>query len=233
MTGSLQASLALTSEDMAPARLAAASPLTRLMRDTSNPRGMDIGAQVAAWYLGGATPHVWTLADRMAQSARWRLPIWVPDNPNTGQAEGADAAEAARAAGVPVGTTIGWDLETHQWAGEVLAAAAVLALAGYHLMPYGSAGFLFANPPAAGYWVAEWTGQPHLFAHPGVVATQYVANIILANGIPVDESLIVASVPLEDTQPPPPVPGGLADMHAAGGHLIAAGQLMQKITHLP
>lgn len=233
MTETTGASFALTSEDYAEARLVAASVATRLMRDTSNPRGLDIGGQVAAWYLGGNTPHVWTLADRMAQSARWRLPIWVPDNPNTGQAEGAECAAAARAAGVPVGVTIGWDLETNQWRGEVLAAAAVLALAGYHLAPYGSTSTLFANPPAAGYWVADWTGQPHLYAHAGVVATQYAPNIVLANGVPVDESLIVATVPLEDTQPPPPSPGGLADMHAAGAHLVAAGQLLAKITHLP
>jgi hypothetical protein len=233
MTELLGASFALADDSPDTARLAAASPATLLMHDTSNPAGKDVGAQVVGWYLGGATPHVWTLADRMAQTARWQLPIWVPSNPLTGVAEGASCAEAARAAGVKPGVTIGWDLETHQWAGEVTAAAAVLALAGYHLMPYGSAGFVFANPPVAGYWVADWTGQPHLYPHAGVVATQYAANVTLANGVPVDKSLIVASVPLIDTRPPAPPPGGLADLHNAANHLIAAGQLLAKITHLP
>lgn len=233
MSADLGSSYALYSDEEQVARLAAAAPQTRLMRDTSNPEGKDIGAQVAAGYIGGETPHVWTVADWQAQSARWLLPIWVPIDPNTGQSEGVSAAEALRVLRWPTGTTLGWDLETHQWSGEVTAAAAVLALAGYHLMPYGSAGFLFANPPAAGYWVADWTHQPHLYAHAGVVATQYDNGPTLANGIPVDSSLIVASVPLRDVHPAPPPPSGLADLHVAAGHLITAGQILQRITHLP
>lgn len=233
MTADLGASFALYSDEEQVARLAAAAPQTRLMRDASNPQGKDIGGQVAAGYLLSATPHVWTTADWAAQSARWLLPIYVPDNPNTGQGEGAACAGELHQLGWPTGTTVGWDLETNQWSGEVAVAAAVLALAGYHLMPYGSASFLFANPPAAGYWVADWTNQPHLYAHAGVVATQYQAGVVLANGVPVDLSLIVASVPLRDAHPVPGPPGGLADLHMAAGHLITAGQILQRITHLP
>lgn len=233
MTTDLGSSYALYSDEAMVARLAAAAPQTRLMRDTSNPAGKDIGAQVAAGYLRSATPHTWTTTDWQAQSARWLLPIYVPDNPNTGQAEGIAAADELRALGWPTGTTVGWDLETHQWQGEVTAAAAVLALAGYHLMPYGSTSTLFTNPPVAGYWVADWTNQPHLYPHAGVVATQYQAGVTMANGVVADLSLIVASVPLRDAHPLPGPGTGLADLHMAAGHLITAGQLLQRITHLP
>jgi hypothetical protein len=223
----------LQSADPFAARAAGASPATLLMRDTSNPNHQNIGAQVAAGYLGGMTPHAWDRQDWAAQGARWRLAIWVPANPNTGQQEGAAAAEAAHHLGYPKGAAIGWDLETNQWSGEVDAAAEILNLAGYGLMPYGSASTVFANPVHSGYWVADWTGQPHLYARPGVVATQYNHDTRLANGVPVDESLILPSVTLWDTRPPDLVPTTLQRLQAAGAALEAAGAQLKAITSIP
>lgn len=221
-----------TTIDLENARALGAQPSTRIMYDTSNPAGLNVGAQVAAGYLGGSTPHVWTRADWDAQQARWRLPIWVPENPTSGQAEGAEAAAAAQRLGVPRGTVIGWDLETHQWAGEVGAAEAMLRLAGYSLMPYGSISTLFSNPAAAGWWVADWTGQPHLFPHPMVVATQYDHDIPLSNGVRVDQSLIIGSVPLWDARPPAPAITALELVHLAADDLTAAGERLRAITAL-
>lgn len=224
----------LQSYGEAEAQSVGGNPATLIMRDTADPEGKDIASQVAAGYLGPAnnTPHIWTAADWAAQSARYRLPIWVPANPANPQLEAAQFASELEALRVPRNATVAVDLETHQWAGDVAMFASILGLAGYHVISYGSSSTLFANPVESGYWVADWTGQPHLYPHPGVVATQYKPNLTLANGITVDESLIVASVPLWDARPPAPPPNPRQLFQDARVHLKAASALLDELIPL-
>lgn len=234
MTTTSELSAMLQTGSEGEARSVAGNPATLLMYDTSNPRGLNIGAQVAAGYLGpaGNTPHIWTALDWAAQTARWRLPIWVPANPANAQAEAAAFAAALEALRVPKGSTCALDLETHQWAGDVATFAALLRLAGYETISYGSASTIFGNPVESGYWVADWTGQPHLYPHPGTVATQYNHDQVLANGVPVDQSLIVSAVPLWDTRPPAPPSNPREMFQAARVHLHEASALMDALIPL-
>lgn len=169
---------------------------THQMYDAAYPPAHPPAWPVVAGYLGGNTPHVWTLAEWQHQPARYRLPIWVRSNPQTVNAD-SDAAAAVAAAkrlGVPHGATIALDFETAVNASYVHTFDHVLGVAGYHVMLYGSASSVRNNPaPGGGYWVAQWTGHP--FMENGASATQW------ANGPSYDSSLISTSVPLWDTHP--------------------------------
>ena len=63
-------------------------------------------------YIGGDTPHVWSLADIASQKARYRLPIFVRSNP-PGPGAAADVATAVgmlRLIGAPKGKLVAWDM---------------------------------------------------------------------------------------------------------------------------
>ena len=65
-------------------------------------------------YIGGDTPHVWTLEEIRAQKARYILPIFVRSNPRglAGVAPDVNAALRELAAiGAPKGILIAWDME--------------------------------------------------------------------------------------------------------------------------
>ena len=49
--------------------------------DAAYPPAKPPAADGVCIYIGGDTPHVWTLAEIEAQPARYRLPIFVRSNP--------------------------------------------------------------------------------------------------------------------------------------------------------
>lgn len=174
---------------------------TQQMYDAAYPPAHPPAYPVVAGYLGGDTPHVWTLAEWSHQPARFRLPIWVRSNPGQvdPHTDAVHALAAAHLLGVPHGSTIALDFETAIDAAYVKTFDQVLGDAGYKVMLYGSASSVRHNPqPSGGYWVANWTGTPHL--ETGAVATQWT------NGSGYDSSLIVSTVPLWDSHPPAPAP---------------------------
>lgn len=171
------------------------------MYDAAYPPAHPPAWPVVAGYLGGNTPHVWTRAEWDHQPARYRLPIWVRSNPEAvdDQADAAAAVKAAKALGVPHGATIALDFEMTINAAYVRTFDETLTAAGYRTILYGSASSVTHNPaPIGGYWVAEWTGTPHMKA--GAMATQWT------NGQGYDSSLISTVVRLWDTRPPAPKP---------------------------
>jgi len=128
--------------------------------------------EVAAGYIGGNTPHVWTDQEWVRQSARWRLPIFTRDR-------GGDPLIDAHASiswlvrhEVPRGATLALDYETRVDAAYLAAFDRAVTDAGWRVMVYGSRDAVLRNPkPSGGYWVAEWTGSPHLYL--GSAATQW------------------------------------------------------------
>jgi len=144
----------------------------------------DLGGAYAAaigGYLGGYTPHPWTLAEWAEFKTMPRLPIWVY-NPGLagvegGVTDGFAALVALHRTGAPP-CPVAIDMETHVDADYVDTFTTILNLSDYWAVVYGSAGTVFGNPRRGGYWVADWpasgqTGQPHMYAAAGVVGTQF------------------------------------------------------------
>ena len=150
-------------------------------------------------YIGGDATHVWTAEEIGMQPARYRLPIYVRDNPGDVKAANADGQEALRALkaiGCPRGSLVAWDMEMAADVAYVQAVFLLLAHYGYKLIIYGSESTVRGNEvPDDLYFGADWTGLPHL--HPGDAMTQWVSF----QGY--DESLAESSLPFWDTQGPP------------------------------
>ena len=169
----------------------------RVAKDAAYPGG-DLGGDIIAFYGGGAlATHAWTDAELDQQSARWRLPIWVPDPAGDAVAQAHACLATLASLGVPKGVAYSLDMETSPAAGFVHTFAQVTE-PDYLCVPYGSTGNIFGLPVRAGYWVADPTGTPHFYPHRGVVGTQW----LFAGTY--DESWFSLTLPLWDTRPPKP-----------------------------
>jgi peptidoglycan hydrolase-like protein with peptidoglycan-binding domain len=158
------------------------------------PAGMDgVGG-----YIGGDTPHVWSLADWNSQKVRYRLPIFVRSNPG-GASANVDVGAALtqlRAIGAPKGILVAWDMETAADAAYIKAVYNLMTADGYTLIVYGSQSSVFGNENPNGlYWGADWTSVPGLQA--GNAITQWVSF----NSY--DEDTAEATLPYWDTSGPP------------------------------
>lgn len=151
----------------------------------SDPSGID-GCEV---YIGGNADHTWTDAELAEQHSRYRLPVWC-------YARGRNARDDADAVNrwldqhrVPTHRAVMLDMETSVDADYVKAFDVELD---GPLWLYGSIDTLFANPEADGWFVANPTGYAHLYAHPGVVGTQYAWAQLNQTRGPYDLDLIAA-----------------------------------------
>jgi len=143
------------------------------MADISNPGGLVAPYGAVAFYIGGMTPHVWTGAQIRAQTARWRLPIWVYGHKGGaagGASEGQAAHNWARANNMPSTAMICIDMET---AVDPAYCNAFAANDGAHITCiYGSSSTVFKNPRlSGGYWTANYRAGA-AFVLPGSWATQ-------------------------------------------------------------
>jgi hypothetical protein len=163
------------------------------MWDASTPpQTLPTGYDAAAGYVGGDTPHVWTLAEWRNLGSLPKLPIWVRSNPPTGATQAAAQGKADAFAaleqlykiGCPRGYTVALDLETAVSGALVNAFGSVMRWAGFYVWVYGSKSTVFGNPGLDGYWVADYTGQPHFATGPDVRATQWT------DGPAIDKSLV-------------------------------------------
>jgi hypothetical protein len=170
--------------------------------DAAYPPANPPETDVVAFYGGGDTPHVWTLAQIAAQKARYRLPIWVRSDPQQANAMADAGAFIAylRSVGCPTGVCTVLDLEEAIDAAYVNAFGFFMRSAGYRVLPYGSSGFLFSDPVVDGYWVAK-PGATSIPAN--CVGVQYLED---AGGGAYDLSWFLDTIPLWDTQPAPPLP---------------------------
>jgi len=186
--------------------------MTLTFYDASTPprAGQEPRTDGVAFYIGGNTPHVWTVPEIGRQGARYRLPIWVRSNP-FGTSPATDvrgAVQRLAEIGAPRGSLVALDLETATDPGFVRVFEAGMMDAGAHpVITYGSRSVVHGNE-AARYWDADWTGQPHI--SPGSAMTQYV------NRPAYDLSLAEPNLPFWDTRPQLPAPAGLSITGHAG-----------------
>ena len=156
--------------------------MPKAMWDASTPPAVPpAGFDAAAGYIGGDTPHVWTLAEWQRLDRLPKLPIWVQSGPEADHAI-AEAGAAMRQLyriGAHPGCTVALDLETSDTPashGYINAFHSVMTFFGYYVWVYGSRSTVLGNPPCDGYWVADYTGSPHFPAGNAVRACQYVAG---------------------------------------------------------
>ena len=143
------------------------------------------GFTAAAGYLGGDTPHPWTI-DEWARLGRTpKLPIWVQSNPQNGHPEAEAFAALSRLyhIGCPPGHAVALDLEMAVNPGYVNAFHKVMKWAGFKVWVYGSRSVVMRNPECDGYWVADYTGTPHMLDRP-VRAVQWT------DGTQFDQSVV-------------------------------------------
>ena len=175
----------------------------RWMYDASEPPPQPPHWHAAAGYIGGDTPHVWTLAEWKAQPAPLLLPIFTASNRlDNACAAGEDAWEILNelaGLGVPRGCTVVVDTETTLYTAYLRALDRFVHDGGYPLMNYGSLSFVIRNPlTSGGRWAADWTGLVQtglvLDGVDGIRAIQIASSAM--TGHPWDWSLIEDSIPL-------------------------------------
>lgn len=123
------------------------------------------GAEGLCFYIGGDTPHVWTIQEVNSFNARYLLPVWVRSNPDISLA-GEDATTALNALvhtyHAPEGSLVALDSETSADPGYVREFVTRMNAGGYPVIDYGSVSTVFGNDnPDGYYWSADWTGFPH------------------------------------------------------------------------
>jgi hypothetical protein len=152
------------------------------MADASNPTNpIPPNCKIVAGYIGGRTPHIWTLHDWNKFPGMRRLPIWVYTGAG-GYNDGFACLQALYSLGIPRGSRVVLDMETLNGPGNrsaVLQFWAILRYFGYKVWVYGSASTVLTLPAANGYWIADWTFVRHMFVAPNVRATQWTDK---ANG---------------------------------------------------
>ena len=146
------------------------------MWDAANPpRTSPKGYQAAAGYIGGDTPHVWTVEEWERLGRLPKLPIYVRSNDGTDPHEDAfQTLKRLYQIGCPPGSRIALDMETRVNANYVATFYRRVRFFGYRLWVYGSAVSVFRNPACNGYWVADFADRgPFMYKDKRVRATQY------------------------------------------------------------
>jgi hypothetical protein len=171
----------------------------RWMYDAANPPPDPPHWHVCAGYIGGDTPHVWSIEEWDAQWAPARLPIFTRTNaPDTAEAARADSAEILaklRELGVPKGSTIAVDTETVIYHAYLKTLSADLAAAGHPLMNYGSLSYVIQNATTSGgRWAADW--DENIFAALEIAMQDSFPAFQYEPGDLYDKSVIEGSVPL-------------------------------------
>lgn len=173
----------------------------RWMYDASEPPSDPPHWHVAAGYIGGDTPHIWTLEEWKAQWAPFLLPIWTASNrDDTAASAGNDAWamwSVLEKLGVPHGVTIAVDIETAVY--KTYLPALDEFLNPWKIMAYGSMSTLLKNAvPSGGFWAGDWTDTiltgVDINGTEGIVAVQWASSTQL--GKDYDASVIESSVPL-------------------------------------
>jgi hypothetical protein len=170
----------------------------RWMYDASEPPDDPPSWYAAAGYIGGDTPHVWTLADWKAQPAKYLLPIWTASNrADTAAAAGDDAwgiITALASYGVTGPITVAVDIETEIYNQYLRALNDFVAP--HKLLTYGSLSSLVQNPKtSAGRWAGDWTDE---ISTDDLIGTDDIVAVQIANsrmtGHPWDMSIIDSDV---------------------------------------
>ena len=140
--------------------------------------------QAAGGYIGGNTPHVWTLDEWLRFRHLRQLPIWTadftPGAPSPAE-QGHLAARAAVALGwrahAPHRRVIVIDMETSEDGAMITGFTGACHEDGFVVWPYGSKSSIYADPSADGLWVAAWDDIAGLENMADIMAHQYAADI--------------------------------------------------------
>jgi hypothetical protein len=151
------------------------------------------GCQAVAGYIGGNTPHVWTVDEWLRFGHLVQFPIWTGylEADPVGHAQQCAAAMHAHGwnPGSPDRRAVILDEETQVNAAWLDEFAGVIWDAGYQTFIYGSLATVLGNPPKEGYLVADWNRVPAIPPYANVIGCQYQADIPW-EGTQVDLSVI-------------------------------------------
>lgn len=174
----------------------------RWMYDASTPPPNPPHWHVAAGYIGGNTPHVWTRAEWDAQWSPCRLPIFVHTGADTVADAEADARSILAELGrlkVPGNTSVVVDTETGIYHPYLTTLSERLWARRYSLINYGSLSYVIQSAKThGGRWAADWTDNIFtgvgVAGHNDIVAVQWASAV--QRGLPYDSSIIEGNVPL-------------------------------------
>jgi hypothetical protein len=136
--------------------------MLRKAYDASVPPSAPLAGTAAAFgYVGGNTPHVWTLPQWNAATANGKLrcmPIWTADFTASPEAQAESAALAAVSLGwhAHVARWLTLDSETSYNVAFIHAFGSRLHHLGFVPVDYRSASALMAAPSGLEEWVARW-----------------------------------------------------------------------------
>ena len=145
------------------------------------------GSRVAAGYIGGNTPHVWTGDEWRRFAQLYQAPIWVGYLEDDPAGHARDAVARMRSLGWSAGLEGGntraciLDFETEIDPAWVDAFAIIVRAAGYQTMPYGSQSTIMHDPQRAGRWIALYNDLPVLTGDPAAVGHQFRADVPWSN----------------------------------------------------
>ncbi len=163
--------------------------------DASRPPASPPATDGVAFYIGGDTPHIWTVTEVKMQRARYRLPIYVRSNPAAADVlrDVSEAVAQLQHLNAPRGCLVAWDSETSADPHYMLGVFQHLQLTGYTLIDYGSQSSVFGNESPDGYyWGADWTNRARI--EPGDAGTQFFS------GRTYDLSVFRPGLPFWDTK---------------------------------
>jgi hypothetical protein len=178
----------------------AAAPSLSLAFDASVPPSQPYpGARGVMGYVGGNTPHVWSVAEWRRFEHLYQWPIWVGAGEANPQIHGHQAVDAV--------TSLGWtprlpfdrrraillDYETQVDAAWIDAFAHVIWAGGFETMVYGSQSTVVDNPPKEGRWIALYNGDENIPPDSYALAHQFRANVPF-DGTQVDLSVVTAAM---------------------------------------
>ena len=156
--------------------------LDRMFDASAPPEKPYPGCTAVAGYIGGNTPHEWTLEEWQRFADLRQLPIWVFGLGGlSARTQGIEAASRARALGWKPHAhdrrAIVLDMETSEDGAFVAAFAAAVHQEGYSCWPYGSRSTIYSDPTEDGVWVALYDGQFSMEDLPHAVAHQVAPNV--------------------------------------------------------
>lgn len=167
---------------------APAPPLFRAFDAAFPPAQPYPGCQAVCGYLGGPTPHVWSLDEWLRFEALRQAGIWLYDpHADASQAGHAAAAAAKRLGWHPFATTrrvIWLDMELAENPGWIAAFAAAVHADGFIAGDYRSLSSVEpgGDPGILGKWIADWD-HVQAIEWPQVVGHQYAANVAFGGGL--------------------------------------------------
>ena len=146
------------------------------------PASAPAGVQAVLGYLGGNTPHVWTLEEWRRFGHLRQAGLWTVDFRQAGRPQGVAAAQAARALGWYAHArhrrVIWFDAETIVQVDVMAAACEGAAELGYLPGIYGSQSTVVAyevlDHPLL---IANWNDMPTVPPLPDAVGHQYVSDL--------------------------------------------------------